>query len=174
MAAASVVLYPSFELHHFHICSDANSTKISQVWWFPIYLGFRWSWCASGLNTRAFVVFYIWNDLPAVADHAQVNMYAELHYCDDLQRVQNDLQSDLYLVQGWLQANRLQLNVSNSVIMLLDPGREHEFDIVITQDQGRSLRSSIITMISMSAFDITGLYPTTFDHKQIIRLSYCL
>ena len=25
-------------------------------------------------------------------------------------------------------------------------------------------------MISTSAYDITGLYPTTFDHKQIIRL----
>ena len=44
----------------------------------------------------------------------------ELHCCgEDLQCVQNDLQSDLYRVQDWLQANRLQLNVSKSVIMLI-------------------------------------------------------
>ena len=63
------------------------------------------------------------NDLPSVVDHAQINMYAddtELHCCgEDLQCVQNDLQSDLYRVQDWLQANRLQLNVSKSVIMLI-------------------------------------------------------
>ena len=48
------------------------------------------------------------NDLPSVVDHAQINMYAddtELHCCGkDLQRVQDDLQSDLYRVQDWLQA----------------------------------------------------------------------
>ena len=40
------------------------------------------------------------NDLPSVVDHAQINMYADdtkLHCCgEDLQCVQNDLQSDLY------------------------------------------------------------------------------
>ena len=52
---------------------------------------------------------------------------------------------------------------------------KHEIDIiVITQDRGRSPRSSVTTMISTSACDIAGLYPTAFDHKQIIRLSYCL
>ena len=41
----------------------------------------------------------------------------ELHCCGEiLQNVQNNFQSDL---QGWLQANKLQLNVSKSVIMLL-------------------------------------------------------
>ena len=43
------------------------------------------------------------NDLPSVVDHAQINMYAdntELHCCgEDLQSVQNDLQSDLHRVQ---------------------------------------------------------------------------
>ena len=33
--------------------------------------------------------------------------------------VQDDLQSDLYRIQDWLQANRLQLNVSKSAIMLI-------------------------------------------------------
>ena len=63
------------------------------------------------------------NDLPSVVDHAQINMYAhdtELHCCgEDLQSVQNDLQSDLYRIQDWLQANRLQLNISKSMIMLI-------------------------------------------------------
>ena len=48
------------------------------------------------------------NDLPTVVDYVQINMYADdtmLHCCgEDLQCVQNDLQSDLYQVQGWLQA----------------------------------------------------------------------
>ena len=56
-------------------------------------------------------------------EHSSINMYAddtELHCSGDkLQNVQNDLQSDLFQVQGWLQANRLQLNVTKSVIMLL-------------------------------------------------------
>jgi len=47
------------------------------------------------------------NDLPAVVDHAQINMYAddtELHCCgEDLQHYQNDLQSDLNRVQEWQQ-----------------------------------------------------------------------
>ena len=41
----------------------------------------------------------------------------ELHCSGDkIQNVQNDL---LFRVQGWLQANSLQLNVTKSVIMLL-------------------------------------------------------
>ena len=63
------------------------------------------------------------NDLPNVVTHAQINMYAddtELHCCgEDLRNVQCDLQLDLCKVQDWLQANRLQLNVSKSVIMLI-------------------------------------------------------
>ena len=63
------------------------------------------------------------NDLPNVVAHAQSNMYADdtvLHCCgEDLWNVQNDLQFDLCRVQDWLQANRLQLNVSKSVIMLI-------------------------------------------------------
>ena len=38
---------------------------------------------------------------------------------DDLQSVQDDLQSDINQIQTWLQANRLQLNVSKSAIMML-------------------------------------------------------
>ena len=63
------------------------------------------------------------NDLPNMVAHVQINMYAddtELHFCDeDLQNVQNDLQFDFCRVQDWLRANRLQLNVSKSVIMLI-------------------------------------------------------
>ena len=63
------------------------------------------------------------NDLPNVVDHTCVNMYAddtELHCSeDDLQSVQYDLQSDNNQIQTWLHANRLQLNVSKSVIMML-------------------------------------------------------
>ena len=71
-------------------------------------------------DTGAFIVF---NDLPSVVHHARINMYAddtELHCCgDDLQTVQSNLQSDFYQVQDWLQANRLQLNILKSVIMLI-------------------------------------------------------
>ena len=63
------------------------------------------------------------NDLPNVVAHVQINMYADdtvLHCCgEDLWNVQNDVQFDLCRVQNWLQANRLQLNVSRSVIMLI-------------------------------------------------------
>ena len=49
--------------------------------------------------------------------HRLTCSYAELHCCgEDLQCVQSALQSDLSSVQDWLQANRLQLNVSKSVI----------------------------------------------------------
>ena len=86
-------------------------------------MGFRWSWCHTGLNIRALSFLYFVNDLPTVVDHAQINMYADdtvLHCCgEDLQCVQNDLQSDLYRVQGWLQANRLQLNILKSVLRIL-------------------------------------------------------
>ena len=71
------------------------------------------------LGPLLFIIFV--NDLPSV-DCAQINMYAddtELHCCGEDLRVQNDLQSDLYRVQNWLQANRLQLNVFLSVIMLI-------------------------------------------------------
>ena len=63
------------------------------------------------------------NDLPNVVAHVHINMYADdtvLHCCgEDLWNVQNDAQFDLCRVQDWLQANRLQLNVSRSVIMLI-------------------------------------------------------
>jgi len=48
-------------------------------------------------------------------------MYAddtELHCCENLQNVQDNFQSDLNQIQRWLQANRLQLNISKSVVML--------------------------------------------------------
>ena len=63
------------------------------------------------------------NDLPNVVAHAQINMFAddiELQCCgEDLQNVQNDLHFNLCRVQDWLQTNRLLLNVSQLVIMLI-------------------------------------------------------
>jgi len=63
------------------------------------------------------------NDLPTVVEHAEVNMYAddtELHCCgNSLQTVESNRQSDLDRIHCWLQANRLQLNISKSIIMLL-------------------------------------------------------
>ena len=47
--------------------------------------------------------------MTSVVNHAQINMHAndtELHcYGEDLQCLQNVLQSDLYRVQDWLQDN---------------------------------------------------------------------
>ena len=63
------------------------------------------------------------NDLPNVVKSSQLNMYADdtqLHCCGrDLSLVQKDFQGDIDHVQVWLQANRLQLNISKSVLMLI-------------------------------------------------------
>jgi len=63
------------------------------------------------------------NDLPSIVEHANVNMYAddtELHCCGgNLQHVEDNFQSDLHYIQHWLQVNRLRLNISKSVIMLI-------------------------------------------------------
>ena len=76
------------------------------------------------LGSLLFSVFG--SDLPNVVIHARINMYAddtELHCCgeetEDLWNIQNDLQFDLCRVQDWLWANRLQLNFSKFVIMLI-------------------------------------------------------
>ena len=63
------------------------------------------------------------NDLPTVVRHSQLNMFAddtELHLSGhDLSSVQQDFQCDLDAIQAWLCVNRLQLNVSKSVVMLI-------------------------------------------------------
>ena len=85
------------------------------------------------------------NDLPNVVTHAQINMYAddtELHCCgEDLRNVQCDLQLDLCKVQDWLQANRLQLNVSKSVIMLIGSWQKLRNLSVSVSINGRALAS---------------------------------
>ena len=85
------------------------------------------------------------NDLPNVVAYAQINMYAddtELHCrCEDLQNVQCDLQLDLCRVQDWLQANRLQLNVSKSVIMLIGSWQKLQNRSVSVSFNGRALAS---------------------------------
>lgn len=63
------------------------------------------------------------NDLPAVVENSQIHMYADdtqLHSCGtDLSVVQQRFQQDIDRVQGWMQSNRLWLNVSKSVLMLI-------------------------------------------------------
>ena len=63
------------------------------------------------------------NDLPTVVRHSQLNMFAddtELHLSGrDLSSVQQDFQCDLDAIQAWLCVNRLQLNVSKSVVILI-------------------------------------------------------
>ena len=63
------------------------------------------------------------NDLPTVVRHSQLNMFAddtELHLSGrDLSSVQQVFQCDLDAIQAWLCVNRLQLNVSKSVVMLI-------------------------------------------------------
>ena len=84
-------------------------------------------------------------NLPNVVTHAQINMYAddtELHCCgEDLLNVQCDLQLDLCKVQDWLQANRLQLNVSKSVIMLIGSWQKLWNRSVSVSINGRALAS---------------------------------
>ena len=63
------------------------------------------------------------NDLPTVVKHSQIHMYADdtLMYCcgTDLSVVQTQFQQDVERVQGWMQSNRLQLNVAKSALMLI-------------------------------------------------------
>ena len=58
------------------------------------------------------------NDLPTVVKHSQIHMYADdtLMYCcgTDLSVVQAQFQQDAERVQGWMQSNRLQLNMAKS------------------------------------------------------------
>ena len=88
-------------------CDDSLSA------WGPVKVGVPQGSILGPLLLSIFV-----NDLPNVVTHAQTNMYAndtELHCCgEDLRNVQCDLQLDLCKVQDWLQANRLQLNISKS------------------------------------------------------------
>ena len=63
------------------------------------------------------------NDLPTVVKYSQIHMYADdtlLHCCGtDLVVVQEQFQQDVDRVQGWMQSNRLQLNVAKSALMLI-------------------------------------------------------
>ena len=63
------------------------------------------------------------NDLPSVVSHSQINLYSddtELHHCGhSLSSVQHGFQCDLDAIYVWLCVNRLQLNVSKSVAMLI-------------------------------------------------------
>ena len=112
--------------------------------WFESYLFNRWQrvsfqgclseWGAvsvgvpqgSILGSLLFSIYV--NDLPTVVKHSQMNVYAddtELYLCGhDLLSVQHAFQCDLDAVQAWLCVNRLQLNVSKSVVMLI--GTRHK------------------------------------------------
>ena len=103
-----------------YLCGRQQAVKCdhSLSAWGPVQVGVPQGSILGPLLYSIFV-----NDLPNVVTHVQINKYAddtELHCCgEDLQNVQCDLQLDLCKVQDWQQANRLQLNVSKSVIMLI-------------------------------------------------------
>ena len=63
------------------------------------------------------------NDLPTIVSHSQINLYTndtELHHCGhNLSSVQHGFQCDLDAIYVWLCVNRLQLDVSKSVAMLI-------------------------------------------------------
>ena len=142
------------KLTHYGVVCNAHS-------WFESYLSGRqqavkFGGCLSAwgsvrvgvpqgsiLGPLLFSIFV--NDLPSVVNYAQLNMYAddtELHCCgEDLQSVQDDLQSDLYRIQDWLQANRLQLNVSKSAIMLIGSWQKLRGRSVTVSINGKPLAS---------------------------------
>ena len=64
-------------------------------------------------------------------------------YCcgEDLWNIQNDLQFDLCRVQDWLWANRLQLNFSKSVIMLIGSWQKLQNQSVSVFINGKALAS---------------------------------
>ena len=115
-------------------CNDSLSA------WGPVIVGVPQG---SILGPLLFSIFV--NDPPNVVTHAQINMYAddtELHcYGEDLRNVQCNLQLDLCRVQDWLQANRLQLNVSKSVIMLIGSWQKLRNRSVSVSINGRALTS---------------------------------
>ena len=57
----------------------------------------------------------------------------------DLQLVQDDFQSDINQIQTWLQANRLQLNVSKSVITMLGSWQKLRHSCVVIYLNGKAL-----------------------------------
>ena len=63
------------------------------------------------------------NDLPNSVNTCDINMYAddtELHFChSQLGRVEQALQSEIEQVSNWMAVNRLKLNVTKSVCMLI-------------------------------------------------------
>ena len=63
------------------------------------------------------------NDLPNSVNACDINMYAddtELHFChSQLQRVEQVLQNEIEQVSNWMAVNRLKLNVTKSMCMLI-------------------------------------------------------
>ena len=63
------------------------------------------------------------NDLPNSVNTCDINMYAddtELHFChSQLGRVEQVFQSEIEQVSNWMAVNRLKLNVTKSVYMLI-------------------------------------------------------
>lgn len=70
------------------------------------------------------------NDLPNSVNACDINMYAndtELHFChSQLGRVEQALriQSEIEQVSNWMAVNRLKLNVTKSVCMLIGSRKE--------------------------------------------------
>ena len=125
-----------------YLCGRQQAVKFDGCLsaWGPVRIGVPQG---SILGPLLFSIFV--NDLPSVVNHAQINMFAddtELHCSgEDLPSVQNDLQSDLHRVQNWLQANRLQLNISKSVMMLIGSWQKLRNRSVSVSIDGKPLAS---------------------------------
>ena len=84
------------------------------------------------------------NDLLTVVSYSQINLYAndtELHCCGrNLSSVQHDFQCDLDAIQVLLYFNRLQLNLSKSVVMLIGTRQKiNHHDVSLLISMGRPL-----------------------------------
>ena len=91
------------------------------------------------------------NDLPNSISSCDINMYAddtELHYChSQLQRAEQVLQNEVERVSDWMAVNRLKLNVTKSVCMLIGSRQR-----VSGKDLCLSLHDSIFRQVSSTKY----------------------
>ena len=109
------------------------------------FRGYLSEWGAVSVGcSRAPLLFSIYvDDLRTVVKHSQMNMYADdtkLHLNGhDLLSVQHGFQCNLDAIQAWLCVNRLQLDASKLVVMLIDTRKKISHGNVTVHISGQAI-----------------------------------